>query len=189
MDLSVLLKDSSDLLARTSAGDLLLDKLAIRPLAITPGDDVWQQLFAGSYRRVDLFVPELHSGIHAVLKCLGPDTEVRLLTVAGGSPEEQEMAVSAAFGNWPGRHEVRLIRSRSGQPLNTPYSLIILDEVALITHDQLEDLGVRKVVFSDYPKGLRAAERRFAETWEEKATDIGDVVIEPLVRLVGRGAR
>jgi hypothetical protein len=186
------LRCTADLLTRTATEDLIHDKLQVRPLIITPdarGSALWEQLLSGAHSRLHLLIPELNDGLRSVLTFLGPETEVRVITVAAGTRGQDEAAFNAAFGNWNGRFDVRLISSRSQRPLNIPYTLIILDDVALVAHEQLQCIGSSSISFIDHNLGLRAAERLFAEAWEGKATDLGEIAVEPLVRRASRSSK
>jgi hypothetical protein len=188
LNLSELLADAADLLSRAAVGTTIFDKLSTRPLVVSPdnnGREIWIQLIARTQQRVHILLENPDDDLTSILRLLGPETEVRVVV-----PYRADVADKALelFQGWEGTHELRCVRSRSTTaPL--AYTLIVFDDCALVTHQRVAAIGSRTVSFEDYSYGLKAAERLFAEVWQAKATEFGDLEVVPLSRRAARSTK
>jgi molecular chaperone DnaK (HSP70) len=183
-DLSALLRQLQQKLPRHD----LDDRLQARPLVIESGHEgfqLWRALLSQIESRVHIVVPNLETPLIGLLRELRPEVEVRVIaSAARGHPPD----AATAFGAWQGKLSALMVAMADGSRVPLRSSLVISEGAAFETEGSLGLVGEKSCQFRDYPDGLLAAERFFAELWEGKSSQFGAISVKPMSRAAAIGS-
>lgn len=175
------LSEPHDGKARIATGDLraLESVLARAHSAALEADFSWEallRLLQNPGPRLDIYTPSTGFSMAPLLQCLPPGTDIRMVTRCLEKDRKRLTdEVERAFGNWQGRRKVYGVCLADGSPLPIDQTMLITTDFALVTDQSLGSVGDGSARFSRYANGTLAGQRKFAELWDGKSSEYGEL--------------